>query len=101
MARGHPCADLWGGTPFANLVHFSFDSQAAWENATLLAGTQACASAAELPPEGPNTTAWGVALGSLHRTVCAAYFLPAKYQGTAGRTQVGAAAALLEGQARL
>ncbi|KAL4428070.1 hypothetical protein ABPG75_002159 [Micractinium tetrahymenae] len=80
--------DLWGGTPFANLVHLSFDSQAAWENASALATTSAFTSAADLPIQGPNSTAWERALGSLHKTVCAAYFLPNKYQGTAARTEV-------------
>lgn len=83
------CADLWGGTPFANLVHLSFGSQAAWNNASALAGTSGYASAAEMPPEGLNNTAWQAALGSLHRTVCAAYFLPGKYQGAAPRAEVG------------
>ncbi len=69
-------------------MHLSLASQAAWENASSPAFTQAYASAAELPPEGLNNTAWEAAQGSIHQTVCAAYFLPDKYQGTAARPQV-------------
>lgn len=57
--------DLWGGAPFAFVVHVSLESQDAW-NANERLGSLEAGGAEDL----------------LHKTVCAAYFLPRKYQAS-------------------
>ncbi|KAI3428761.1 hypothetical protein D9Q98_007583 [Chlorella vulgaris] len=74
--------ELFGGTPLAFVSHLSLENQEAWLawNRTV-SPADVAAKDAELPGPSPAGDGDGVGAGNwLHRTVCAAYFLPSKYQ---------------------
>ena len=78
---------LWGATPFANVVHLSWEAQQAWNASAALMQAAGGDPGATATSADENTTAAGVEC-CLHKTVCAAYYLPDKYQGTPTRSEV-------------
>jgi hypothetical protein len=79
---------LWGATPFANVVHLSWEAQQAWNASAALMQAAGGDPGAGATSADANTTAAGGVECCLHKSVCAAYYLPDKYQGTPTRNEV-------------